>query len=159
MRVTINWITGLVAVGIALAPLPTAARGFEDISSEKLSVGLEFSSLKKGLDATAAFAGNARLPSTGLYAEDIKNSVGNVKLTEVLTRVSYQVNEHFTPALLLGISGLSFGDLYQINIPALLSTDTTVSYSDSVSPPWRATRSVSRAPVSENASSKTASMT
>lgn len=133
MREKSRIVSCLVAVGIALAPLSTSAREFEDFSPEKLSVGLEFNSLNKRLNATAAFSASARLPSSGSYAEDVENSVGKVKLTEVLTRVSYRINDHFTPSLLLGSSGLSFGDRYKINSPYLLSTDTTFSYSDSLS--------------------------
>jgi len=128
-----KYVSCLVAAGIALAPLPTYALEFEGFALENLSVGLEFNSLKKGLDATAAFSGNAKLPTSAAFTEDVENSVGNVKLTEVLTRVSYQFNDHFIPSLLLGVSGLSFGDSYKVNIPTLLSTDTTVSYSDSTS--------------------------
>jgi hypothetical protein len=106
---------------------------FEGFALENLSVGLEFNSLKKGLDATAAFSGSAKLPTSAAFTEDVENSVGNVKLTEVLTRVSYRINDHFRPSLLLGNVGLSFDDRYKVNIPALLSTDTTVSYSDSTS--------------------------
>lgn len=136
MRELSKYVSCLVAVGIALAPLSTPAKEFEGFSPERLAVGLEFNSLNKGLDATAAFSGSARLPSSGTFAEDVKTSVNKVKLTEVLTRVSYEFNDHFTPSLLLGVSGLSFGDSYRINVPALPSADTTVSYSDSVSPAY-----------------------
>lgn len=131
-----KYLSCLVAVGIALAPVSTSAKEFEGFSPENLSVGLELNFLNKGLHATAAFSGSARLPSSGTFAEEVENSVNKVKLTEVLTRVSYQFNDHFTPSFLLGISGLSFGDRYRLNIPSLLSTDTTVSYSDSVSPAY-----------------------
>ena len=133
MRKRSKCVSCLVAAGIALAPLPTYAAEFEGFALENLSIGLEFNSLKKGLDATAAFSGNAKLPTSAAFTEDVENSVGKVTLTEVLTRVSYRFNDHFIPSLLLGVSGLSFGDSYKVNIPALLSTDTTVSYSDSTS--------------------------
>lgn len=119
---------------MVLAPLPAFADEFEGFSLANLSVGLEINSLKKGLDATAAFSGTAKLPTSDLFAEDVKNSIGKVKLTEVLVRVDYEVNDHFTPSLLLGSSGLSFSDNYNLNIPSLLSTNTRVSYGDSVSP-------------------------
>ena len=133
MRERSKYLSCLVAAGIALAPLPTSAEEFKGFALENLSVGLEFNYLSKGLDATAAFSGNATLPTSGAFAADVENSVGTVKLTEVLTRVSYRFNDHFIPSLILGLSGLSFDDRYKVNIPALLSTDTAVSYSDSSS--------------------------
>lgn len=136
MRGKLGIIAGCFAIGFALTPLPALAADFQGFLLENLAVGLEFNSLNKGLDATAAFSVSARMPSSGLFAEEIETSVNKVKLTEVLTRVSYQVNDHFIPSLLLGISGLSFGDRYRFNIPSLLSTDATVSYSDSVSPAY-----------------------
>lgn len=133
MRMGRKYLSCLVAASIALAPLPASAEDFEGFAFEDLTVGLEFNYLNKGLDATAAFSVSAQLPSSGATAQDVENSVGSVKLTEVLTRVSYRFNDHFIPSLLLGVSGLSFDDHYKVNIPALLSADTTVSYSDSTS--------------------------
>ena len=128
-----KYVSCLVAAGIALAPLPASAEEFAGFAFENLSVGLEFNYLNKGLDATAAFSVSAQLPSSGATVQDVENSVGDVKLTEVLTRVSYRFNDHFIPSLLLGVCGLSFDDKYKVSIPALLSADTTVSYSDSTS--------------------------
>lgn len=136
MRERSRFLPCLVAVGFALAPAPAFASDFGDYSRDHLSVGLEFNSLKKGLDATAAFSGTAKLPTSAMFAEDVENSVGKVKLTEVLVRVGYRVNDHFTPSLLLGSSGLSFSDRHKLSIPSLLSTDTSVSYADSTSPAY-----------------------
>jgi len=133
MRERSKYLSCLVAAGIALSPLPASAEEFGGFALENLSVGLEYNALNKALDATNANSGSAKLPSSAPYAEDFENSVDKVKLTEVLTRVSYRFNDQFTPSLLLGSSGLSFGDSYKINIPALLSTDTSVPYSDSAS--------------------------
>jgi opacity protein-like surface antigen len=121
-----------VAVGIALAPLPAVAAEVEAVSLENLSVGLEFNRLNKGLDATTAISGSARLLSPDVFAAQVDNSVDTVKLTEVLARVNYKVNDHFTPYLLLGTSGLSFDDKYKFDIASLLGADTSVPYSDSL---------------------------
>ena len=136
MRERSKFLPFLVAVGLALTPLPAFSAEFEGFSRENLTVGLEINYLKKGLDATAAFSGSAKLPTSGMFAEDVEDSVGNVKLTQVLTRVSYQINDHFVPSVLLGSSGLSFSDRYRLNLSSLLSTDTSVSYSDSISPAY-----------------------
>ena len=125
----------LVAVGVALAPLPAfaVAEKQDGFSLENLSIGLEFNYLNKGLDATTAISGTGRLPGVGTFTSEVENSVDRVKLTEVLARVNYQVNDHFTPYLLLGTSGLAFDDRYRLNLDSLRSVDTNVPYSDSFS--------------------------
>lgn len=133
MRVRSKFMPCLVAVGIAVAPLPAFAKDYEDFSRDKLSVGLEFTYHNKGLDATTAVSGAARLPSSGTFTGHIDFSVDKVKLTEVLARVNYQVNDHFTPFLLLGSSGLSFDDRHKVEVSSLLSADTVVPYSDALS--------------------------
>ena len=75
MRKRSKFLPCLVAVGIALAPLPAVAEEFAGFAFENLSVGLEFNYLKKGLDATAAFSGNAKLPASAAFTGAVENSV------------------------------------------------------------------------------------
>lgn len=132
MRESNKFLSCLVAAGIALAPLPAVARSGESFSRENFSVGLELNVLDKGLGGTTAMSGTARVPFFDTFTAQADNTVENVKLTEVLARVNYQFNGHFTPYLLLGVSGLSFDDGYKLNVGSLLSIDTTVPYSDSL---------------------------
>jgi hypothetical protein len=118
-----------VVAGAALAPLPALAEEFEGFSLENLSIGLEFSYLSKGLGAKTAISGTAQMPNSGAFAADVESTIDKVNLTEVLTKVAYQINGHFVPYLLVGVSGVSFDDDTKVDVASLLSTHTTVGYS------------------------------
>jgi hypothetical protein len=133
MRERIKILPCLVAVGLTLAPLLARAEDGEGFTTDNIAVGLEFNTASKGLHGSTVYSGTATMPISGGSLLDIDNTVKKVKLTQVLARASYQVNDQFRPYVLLGSNALSFDDRYNVTLGGVLATDTSVGYSDSFS--------------------------
>jgi hypothetical protein len=126
-----NILSCLIAFGLTLAPFTAQAVEEEGFTTENIAVGLEFNTASKGLHGTTVFSGTATMPLSGSSLLGIENTVKKVKLTQVLARASYQVNDAFAPYLLLGSNALSFDDRYNVTLGSVLATDASVGYSDS----------------------------
>ena len=117
---------------VTLAPLTAHAVEEEGFTTDNIAVGLEFNTGEQRAarhHRLQRHRDHAAFPEASLL--DIENTVKKVKLTQVLARASYQVNDNFTPYLLLGSNALSFDDRYNVTLGSVLATDTSVGYSDS----------------------------
>jgi hypothetical protein len=128
-----QWVSSVVLAGSFLGLLLSSAAAADRLTIDKLSIGIEFNSLNNSVEDTTTISGSARVPFLGTLSAEVTNSIDKIKLTQLLTRIEYQFNDHFTPYVLLGLNGLSFDDKYNAELDTLLGIDTKVPFSGGMS--------------------------